>query len=85
MAFLAGQESVAYALRLAILLVERLELSEIAFTCQGGTHRSVGCACLLALPFYPEAHLLLQTRKTRDAAKASNWCRQLDEAHTHLL
>ena len=35
MAFLAGQESVAYALRLAILLVERLELSEIALTCQG--------------------------------------------------
>ena len=78
--FLASQESVSYALRLAIWEVEGLELSEIGFTCQGATHRSVGCACLLALLFYPEAHLVFHTRNTIEHAKASNWCRLSDKA-----
>ena len=78
--FLASQESVSYALRLAIWEVEGLDLSEIGFTCQGATHRSVGCACLLALLFYPEAHLVFHTRNTIEHAKASNWCRLSDKA-----
>ena len=79
-AYLASQEAVSYALHLAILEVEGLELSEIGFTCQGGTHRSVGCACLLALLFYPEAHLVFHTSNTIKHAKASNWCSLLDKA-----
>ena len=68
MARLAGQQSTAIALRLAMLQIELQELPEIAFTCLGGTHRSVGCACLLAIVFYPEAHLVFHTDKTRSAA-----------------
>ena len=68
MARLTGQQSTAIALRLAMLQIEMQELQEIAFTCLGGTHRSVGCACLLAIVFYPEANLVFHTDKTRSAA-----------------
>ena len=47
MARLMRQQSTAIALRLAMLRIELQGLPAIAFTCLGGTHRSVGCACLL--------------------------------------
>ena len=68
MARLTSQQSTAIALRLAMLQIELQGLLEIAFTCLGGTHRSVGCACLLAVVFYPEAHLVFHTDRTRSAA-----------------
>ena len=68
MARLTSQQSTAIALRLAMLQVELQGLFEIAFTCLGGTHGSVGCACLLAVVFYPEAHLVFHTDRTRSAA-----------------
>ena len=74
MACLASQQSVAVALRLAILQTEMQGLREIAFTCLGGTHRSVGCACLLAAVFYPEAHLMFHTRRVTSAARRRLRC-----------
>ena len=68
MARLMSQQSTAIALRLAMLQIELQGLPEIAFTCLGGTHRSVGCACLLAVVFYPEAHLVFHTDRSRSAA-----------------
>ena len=68
MAILTSQQSTAIALRLAMMQIELVGLTEIAFTCGGGTHRSVGCACLLAVIFYPEAHLVFHTDRTRFAA-----------------
>ena len=68
MARLASQQSIAIALRLAMLQIELQGLPEIACTCLGCTHRSVGCACLLAVVFYPEAHLVFHTDRTRFAA-----------------
>ena len=41
MARLTSQQSTAIALRLAMLQIELQGLPEIAFTCLGGTHRSV--------------------------------------------
>ena len=64
----ASQQSNAIALRHAMPQVKLQGLSEIAFTYLGGTHRSVGCACLLALVFYPEAYLVFHTDRTRFAA-----------------
>jgi hypothetical protein len=69
MAHLLGQESVAVALRLAVLQIEMLSLEGIAFTCEGGTHRSVGCACLLAAMFHQEAHVELHTHRTIAAGR----------------
>ena len=61
MARLTSQQSTAMALRLAMLQIESQGLTEIAFTSLGGTHRSVGCACLLAVIFYPAAHFVFHT------------------------
>ena len=58
----------AVALRLALLEIEYLHLREIAFTCRGGTHRSVACACLLALVFYHRARLCFHTNRVRNEA-----------------
>ena len=69
MAELVYQAPTAVALRLALLEIEYLHLREIAFTCRGGTHRSVACACLLALVFYHRARLGFHTRRVlHDAA-----------------
>ena len=68
MAILASQRPTALALRLAALQVAEQGLSEIAFTCEHGTHRSVACACLLAALCYPNAYLVFHTARTiRDA------------------
>ena len=69
MAELARQPSVAVALRLAALQIHSMPLDELAFICNGGTHRSFGCACLLAALCYPEAYAIVHTHRTRTAAK----------------
>ena len=62
------QPSVSEAVFDAILTIERNELAEFAFYCHGGTHRSVGCACLLLIMIYPDDKLVFTTERTqRDA------------------
>jgi hypothetical protein len=63
------QEDTANALTWAVRLIESDDdLSELAFTCKGGTHRSVACACLLSMLAYPNARIRLTTRRTIEAA-----------------
>ena len=70
MAELVRQPSVAVALRLASLQIHSMALCDLAFICKGGTHRSFGCACLLAALCYPDAHVIVHTQRTRTAARA---------------
>ena len=65
---LVRQAAVAAALRLAVLEIEMLSLRDFVFTCRGGTHRSVGCACLLAALRYPQAKLNFHTPRTNASA-----------------
>jgi hypothetical protein len=63
------QEDTAKALTRAVKLIEKdVYLSELAFTCNGGTHRSVACACLLSMLAYPNARIRLTTKPTIEAA-----------------
>jgi hypothetical protein len=63
------QEDTANALTWAASLIEEDEkLSELAFTCTGGTHRSVALCCLLSMFAYPNAEIRLTTRRTIRAA-----------------
>ena len=70
LAKLLTQQPIAMALKLAFYMIEMQQLSELAFLCGGGTHRSVGCAVLTVLLFYPNARLMFHTSRTRsDAAE----------------
>ena len=68
MATLASQQGTALALRLAMLEIETQGLKDLVFTCRHGIHRSVGCACLLVMLFYPEAKLVFHTKRAMEAA-----------------
>ena len=68
MATLASQQGTALALRLAMLEIETQGLKDLVFTCRHGIHRSVGCACLLVMLFYPEAELVFHTNRAMEAA-----------------
>ena len=70
LANLLTQQPIAIALKLAFYMIEVQELSELAFLCGDGTHRSVGCAVLTVLLFYRNARLMFHTSRTRsDAAE----------------
>ena len=70
LANLLTQQPIAIALKLAFYMIEVQELSELAFLCGDGTHRSVGCAVLTVLLFYPNARLMFHTSRARsDAAE----------------
>lgn len=59
------QCATAEALVEAIYLLELDERAEnVTFLCLGATHRSLGCACLLAMWAYPNATLQLNTLRT---------------------
>ena len=61
----------AQAIEDAIIRIEMQRsapIRQIAFACEGGTHRSPGCACLLSSLFYPHAAIILSTRRTKDDA-----------------
>ena len=66
------QENTANAICLAVMNVEMCRGSgtccEVAFSCRGGTHRSLGCACLLASLAYPNAIIVPATFRTRKDA-----------------
>jgi hypothetical protein len=65
-----GQKATAKALTAAVTRIESdHHLPELAFSCTGGTHRSVAFACLLAMFAYPRAEVRLTTRRTIAAAK----------------
>ena len=65
---LIRQKTVAECILKAILAIEAHDCREFAFVCRGGTHRSVGCACLLLMLAYPAGRLVLTTPRTqRDA------------------
>ena len=68
MATLASQQGTALALRLAMLEIETQGLKDLVFTCRHGIHRSVGCACLLVMLFFPGAKLVFHTNHARQAA-----------------
>ena len=55
-------------LRLAMLEIETQGLKDLVFTCRHGIHRSVGCACLLVMLFYPEAKLVFHKDRAMEAA-----------------
>jgi hypothetical protein len=53
-----------------IELQQNVTTREIAFACDGGTHRSFGCACLLASLAYPGAGVIPSTPRTVGDARA---------------
>ena len=71
---LIKQATVAESILDAILAIEYKDLRDFAFYCHGGTHRSVGCACLLLMMVYPQGKLVLTTERTqRDASAYGCW------------
>ena len=67
-AVLLMQEVTVDVLLAAIDMVERDNLRDLALCCDGATHRSVGCAILLAAIVYPNAEIILTTRRTQQDA-----------------
>lgn len=65
---LVTQAATAWALIDACRRIETEELSDFAFVCEHGTHRSVGCMLLLAMFVYNGAEVVFSTRRTRLAA-----------------
>ena len=63
------QVNVAKAVEHAVFSIETFNLEDFAFACDGGTHRSVCCALLLAMLAYPKAEVCLHTPRTRDHLK----------------
>ncbi len=54
----------AAALKHAVEEIELGNHADVVFVCDGGTHRSLGCACLLAMLAYPGAQVLPGTSRT---------------------
>ena len=48
--------------------IETHNLSSFTFVCAHATHRSCGCAVLLAILAYQNAQIILSTKRTKDAA-----------------
>ena len=65
-AILVSQGNTANAINLAVQTVAMF--GEVAFVCRGATHRSAGCACLLASLAYPNAVIKFSTTNTNEAA-----------------
>ena len=65
---LVTQTATACALIDACRRIETEELSDFAFVCEHGTHRSVGCMLLLAMFVYNGAEVVFSTRRTSLAA-----------------
>ena len=65
---LAMQENAISALCQAVEKIIGNDLSEFAFVCEHGTHRSVGCMMLLATLAFQRAKIVPTTIRTREAA-----------------
>ena len=63
----AAQGATARVIAQAVKQIEQDALSDpcvVAFACDGGTHRSFACACLLASLVLPEAAIIPSTQRT---------------------
>ena len=67
---LLSQSVLVQALLDACNMIEDSNLSDFAFVCRGGTHRSVGGILLLAMLLYPNAKLVMHTKRTARAAES---------------
>ena len=65
---LIGQSNVAKFIQDVVLKIEAFELARVTFTCDGGTHRSVGVCNLLILLVYPNATFRPHTKRTHETA-----------------
>ena len=64
---LVSQAATANAICSAVIQVEMgrgSNMCKVAFSCTGGTHRSLGCACLLASLAYPSAIIMPTSDRT---------------------
>ena len=69
-ATLLSQTVLVQALLDACRMIGERDLSDFAFVCHGGTHRSVGGILLLAMLLYPNAKLVMHTKRTVRAAES---------------
>ena len=85
---IATQRATAEALLQAVLTVElqnAAQLRKVAFVCDGGTHRSLACGCLLLSLAYPRAAIIPGTPRTiTDSVKWLLRERPALGAHPHL-
>ena len=69
-ATLLSQTVLVQALLDACRMIGERDLSDFAFVCHCGTHRSVGGILLLAMLLYPNAKLVMHTKRTVRAAES---------------
>ena len=69
------QRDTAYAVLMAIIEIERRDVSRCYIRCAGGTHRSPAVACLLGTIVYIHARIGLVTSRTQRAAYGAGWKR----------
>ena len=69
-AVLVSQPKTAEALYDAVRFIEIQDLEVFAFVCSHATHRSCGCAILLASLVYKRARIVFTTDRTKKAARA---------------
>lgn len=69
-AVLVSQPKTAVALYDAVRFIEIQDLEVFAFVCSHATHRSCGCAILLASLVYKRARIVFTTDRTKKAARA---------------
>ena len=62
------QQLTAQVLYEACQQIELGDLGDFTFVCRHATHRSCGCALLLATLVYPSARIIFSTRRTIEAA-----------------
>jgi len=69
-AVLATQTRAVDAVIMASNMIEQGDLRHFAFVCSHATHRSVGCAMILASFVYHKAAIVFSTPRTETSAKA---------------
>jgi len=69
-AVLATQKRAVDAIIMARDMIEQGDLRHFAFVCSHATHRSVGCAMILASFIYHNASIVFSTPRTEASAKA---------------
>ena len=68
---LTTQTETAVVLMEATRRIETEDLTDFAFVSLHATHRSCGCALLLAMLIFREAAIVLATRRTRTEAQVA--------------
>ena len=75
---IATQRATAEALLQAVLTVELQDPAQyrnVAFVCDGGTHRSFACGCLLVSLAYPQA-AIIPSGSARTITGSNGWLLQ---------